>query len=250
MLKNKVIIISGGTKGVGKFLALECLKLGAKVIIGGRDAKAFNIISKQFDKENLDFVYTDLNNLESLKQIFIFVKKKFGRLDGFINYAGVTPIASLIECDIGTYNHVMDINLKAAFFNVQNAIKLMQKNGGGSIILIGSSHAERGEKNRAPYAISKGALLTLQNHIVAHYSTDKIRCNYITMGWTPTEGELELRKQENITEAELLNLASKKIPMGRMINTSEITTGIIYLLSDAAQMVTGSNIKISGGEII
>ncbi len=249
-LKDKVIIISGGTKGVGKALAIECVKQGANVVVGGRDKNSFDEMKSSLNTDNLFFVVTDLRNIKESKKIFEFAEEKFGRLDGLVNYAGVTPVASLADCDESTYDSVMDINLKAVFFNTQSAINLMKKNGGGSIILIGSSHAWRGEKNRAPYAISKGALLTLLEHIGFHYSKEHIRCNYVTMGWTPTDGELALREKEGINEETLKEMASKIIPMGRMTMPEDIVSGIMYLLSDESKMVTGSNIRISGGEYI
>ena len=151
-------------------------------------------------------------------------------------------------------NHILhdvfDIDIKAAFFCCQEAVKLMQKSGGGSIILVGSTHHTRGNKDRTAYACAKGALYTLSNHIGKHYAEDKIRCNYLVMGWTPTDGELALRKSQGMSEQELRKEAAKAIPMGRMTETSDIVPAMVYLLSDISSMVTATEFKVNGGELI
>ncbi len=250
MLLNKVIVISGGTKGIGKALAIECVKQGANVVIGGRDQDAFEEIRSLVDNEKVAFSCGDLHCLKSSNKLLNVAIKKFKRVDGYVNYAGITPVASLSDCEESVYDSVMDINIKSAFFNCQNAIRLMRKTGGGSIILVGSAHSWRGEIDRAPYAISKGALLTLSEHIAYNYAREQIRCNFITMGWTPTEGEVALRKQAGISVDELKQKASKIIPMGRMLTPEDHIPAFIYLLSDKSSMVTGSNIRITGGEYI
>lgn len=252
LLKGKVILISGGTKGVGKGLAKECSRLGARVIISGRDRQsAETIISDtRNQKGNIEFFPVDLHIIEQIKSLFDYVMEQYGRLDGFVNYAGITPAAALLECEEELFNDVFDIDIKAAFFCCRYAIEAMQKNNGGSIILVGSTHAYRGNKDRTAYACAKGALMTLSNHIAEHYAIDNIRCNYLMMGWTPTEGELALRKSQGISEAFLHEMAAAAIPLGRMTEVQDIVPGMVYLLSDCASMVTATTLKINGGETI
>jgi len=249
-LKNKTIVISGGTKGVGKHLVEKMLIEGANVVVGGRD---FSIIDKSDvvnnNRKNVLFVETNLEKIDTCKTLFNEAILKFKKIDGFINYAGVTPVASLTDCDESTYDYIMNINTKSAFFCCQYAIDLMKQNG-GSIILVGSAHSWSGEKDRAPYSISKGALHTLSEHISHNYSKEKIRCNYITMGWTATEGELELRTNQGVSKEDLEKTASGVIPMGRMLNYDDYTAGFIYLLSDDSSMMTGANLRITGGQYI
>lgn len=123
----------------------------------------------------------------------------------------------------------------------------MKENQGGSIVLTGSPHAWGGEKDRAAYACSKGVLLTLMDHIAQNYGSDQIRCNYLTLGWTPTEGEVALRKSQGISEAELRREAGAIIPMGRMPERSDYVDALIYLMSDASSMMSGSVFRITGG---
>lgn len=251
-LKGKVIVISGGTKGVGKTIAEECALRGAKVVIGGRDDEAAKNSIRLMRTNNTDglFVYTELSNVEDCKKLFDEAYAKFGRIDGFFNYAGITPISPLDTCDEETFDNVMDVNFKSAFFCCQNAIKYMRMNGGGSIVLTGSAHAWGGQKDRAAYACSKGVLLTLMEHIAHNYANENIRCNYLTLGWTPTEGEVALRKQCGENEFELRERAASVLPMGRMCERSDYIEGVIYMLSDSSSMMTGSTFRITAGEYI
>ena len=252
ILEGKVIVVSGGTKGIGREIILECAKQGASVVIGGRDRIAGEEILEQVNATNGKgvFVNLDLFHIDECERLFAVAESKFNKVDGYVNYAGITPAASILDCEESLFDEIFDINIKAAFFCTKYAIKSMMKNPGGSIILFGSAHSWVGEKDRAAYAVSKGALFTLFEHISHHYASNRIRCNFLTMGWTPTEGELSLRKTQGISEIQLKEMASKVIPMGRMCKIEDHIPGIIYLLSDYSTMVTGSNLRITGGEYI
>lgn len=251
-LKGKVIVISGGTKGVGRAAAEEFAKEGAIVVIGGRDREsAYKSIKlmKTYGSEGM-FVYCDLINIDNCKKLFSEAYKKYGRIDGFFNYAGVTPISPLDTCDEQTFDWVMDINFKAAFFCCQQAIKYMRLNGGGSIVLTGSAHAWGGQKDRAAYACSKGVLRILNEHIAHQYASEHIRCNYLTLGWTATEGEVALRETQGESEAELRLRAAEILPMGRMCERTDYIEALIYMFSDASSMMTGSTLRVTAGEYI
>lgn len=248
LLKDKVIVISGGTKGIGRGIAIESARQGAKVVIGGRDEHAAKSIIETIERENGEaiFVYTDLHKIDDCKKMFEKAAEQFGKIDGFVNYAGVTHQGTVVDCSEEIFDDIFDINIKAAFFCVQNAIKYMRGRG-GSIIVFGSTHDDKGEKDRAAYACSKAALSVLVTHVAKHYSQDQIRINYITAGWTPTEGELSLRKKQGMSEEELRELAAEVIPMGRMQEIEDYLPAVMYLLSDYSPMVTGANLRIAGG---
>jgi NAD(P)-dependent dehydrogenase (short-subunit alcohol dehydrogenase family) len=254
LLKDHVIVISGGTKGVGRAVAEECARQGGSVVIGGRDEMAGKNTVKLINtyKQKGLFVHTELTRTEDCKKLFEETMAKFGKLDGFLNYAGLTSVSPLDTCSEATYNAVMETNLRAAFFCCQNAVRCMRlnKGKGGSIVLVGSAHAWGGQIDRAAYALSKGALITLNEHIAHNYATEQIRCNYLTLGWTPTESEVALRNSQGITEAELRMNAAKVIPMGRMLERSDYVQAVVYLFSDYSAMMTGANLRITGGEYI
>ena len=117
-LLGKVIVVSGGTKGVGRTVAEEFARAGAKVVIGGRDEEAAlkSIrLMKTYGSEGM-FVHTDLENVSDCKKLFDEAYARFGRIDGFFNYAGVTPVSPLDSCDEDTFNWVMNVNFRACFF--------------------------------------------------------------------------------------------------------------------------------------
>lgn len=251
-LRNKVIVISGGTKGVGSTIAIACARAGAKVVFGGRDDYAAKKILRDIRVMGSEghYVHTDLLKIDDCRKLFREAYERFDKIDGFFNYAGVTPVSPLDTCDEETFDWVMDVNFKAAFFCCQEAIRYMRLNGGGSIILTGSAHAWGGQKDRAAYACSKGVLLTLMEHIAHQYASENIRCNYYTLGWTPTEGEVAFRKSQGISETKLREDAAKILPMGRMCERSDYIDGILFLLSDGSSMMTGSTFRTTAGEYI
>ena len=251
-LVNDVIVISGGTKGVGKAAAFAFAKEGAKVVFGGRDELAAKKILREIQEIGSQgiFVHTNLQIVSDCQKLFDRAFEKFGKIDGFFNYAGITPVSPLDTCDEKTFDDVMDINFKACFFCCQQAIKYMRKNGGGSIVLTGSAHAWGGQKDRAAYACSKGVLLTLMEHIAHNYASESIRCNYLTLGWTPTEGELKLRQSLNESEDQLKTRAANILPMGRMLEYKDYLEALVFLMSNASSMMTGRNFRITAGEYI
>ena len=196
------------------------------------------------------FVYCDLLKVDDCRNLFKIAFERFGKIDGFFNYAGVTPVSPLDTCDEETFDWVMDVNFKAAFFCCQEALKYMRMNNGGSIVLTGSAHAWGGQKDRAAYACSKGVLRILMEHIAHQYATEQIRCNYLTLGWTPTEGEVALRNSLGETEADLRKRAAEILPMGRMCERNDYMEALIYLMSDSSSMMTGSTFRVTAGEYI
>jgi len=251
-LDDKVIVISGGTKGVGRAFAEVAGQEGARVVIGGRDEKAAKEAIRNIRIYGSDgyFVHTDLQRVDDIKHLFGAGYDKYGKITGFFNYAGVTPVSPLDTCDEATFDWVTNVNYKAAFFCCQQAVKYMRMNGGGSIVLTGSAHAWGGQKDRAAYAMTKGVLRILNEHIAHQYATEQIRCNYLTLGWTPTEGEVSLRISQGETEAELRKRAADILPMGRMCERNDYMEALIYLMSDASAMMTGSTFRLTAGEYI
>ena len=251
-LKNKVIVITGGTKGVGRAFARAAAQEGAIVVVGGRDQDAGAEVMKDIAAADSDgtFVPIDLNNIDDIRKIFRIAYKFYGRVDGYFSYGAVTDVSPLDSCDEDTFDKIMDINFKATFFGCQEAIKYMKKTVGGSIVLTGSAHAWGGQKDRAAYACSKGALRILMEHIAHNYAQDQIRCNYLTLGWTPTEGEIALRASQGESEEELRARAAGILPMGRMCEVTDYIEALIYMFSDESRMMTGSTLRITAGEYI
>jgi NAD(P)-dependent dehydrogenase (short-subunit alcohol dehydrogenase family) len=240
-MEKKTFVIAGGSTGVAKHVVSELIKLGHNVVFGDLDVK------NELKENQLLSIYTDVTNINDCEKLFKLAYETFGKIDGFFSYAGITPAQSLLECTEELHDEIFNVNLKGALFCSKYAIKYMKENGGGSIVFTGSPHSDAGEIDRVSYACSKGAVVTLSNHIAKNYGKYNIRSNYITMGWTPTEGELALRESQGMSKTDLENLAVQFVPMNRMNTYDDIVPAIIYLLSSKSLMTSGSNIRITGG---
>ena len=253
LLKDKVIVITGGTKGLGRALAYDCAKSGAKVVIGGRNEEDGNNIVKEINnnyRNKAIFIKADLSIVSECEKLISETIKYFGYLNGLVNYAGILPVGSIIDTDENLFNEVFNINVKGSFFCTKFAISSMLKTGGGSIVNIGSLHAYGGDEDRAAYACSKGALLTLTKYIAKNFAKYKIRANWVTMGWVATPGEISLRASQGKDIAWLKEKASEVIPMGNLQTEKDHIPAIIYFLSDNSTQVTGSELFVTGGYFI
>ena len=247
----KTVMILGGAKGVGIEILKSCVNKGYNVSFCGRNTNQGNKIIQSFSsKKNLYFHKIDLNSISGIRDFYDKTIAKFKKIDALILYAGITPVSSIIDTEEDVYDSVFNINLKAPYFLLKHVLKSMMEQQHGSIIFFGSAHMDYGMKDRAAYALTKSTLNTLSTHIAHHYAQYGIRSNYVVMGWTNTEGEIELRKSEGINEDELKDQAAKVLPMGRMLNPKDPIPAVMHLISDESEMTTGSIIRITGGQYI
>lgn len=250
-LKDKAIIITGGTKGIGRAIALAAAHEGAHVVIGGRneaDGAELERLGREDRNGSISFVKGDLTKVSACEHLVTETVRMFGKLDGLVNYAGtVLSMAPITETTEEQFQSIMDINFKSTFFVSKYAVRAMKENGSGSIINMGSMHAYGGEIDRTAYACSKGAMHTLFKHIAKNYAADHIRCNWITIGWVATPGELELRREQGVGQSWLDQVGSEYFPMGRLQTPEDYVDGAIYLLSDGASQVTGTELFVTGG---
>jgi NAD(P)-dependent dehydrogenase (short-subunit alcohol dehydrogenase family) len=247
----KTVMILGGTKGVGNEVLKSCLKKGYNVSFCGRNLKEGNEIIESLQADNkLYFHQIDLNTISEIENFYLETIKRFKSIDALVLYSGITPVASIIDTEEEVFDSVFNVNLKAPFFLLKHVLKSMIKFKTGSIIFFGSAHMDYGMKDRTAYALTKSTLYTLSTHIAHHYAAHGIRSNYVVMGWTDTEGELKLRKEEGISEDELKQEAAKALPMGRMLNRFDPVPAVMHFISDDSAMTTGSIMRITGGEYI
>jgi len=249
MFKGKVIMVVGGGSGVGRAVAEEIHKRGGHVVIADREVQVVNDLLSQHDEKMPQRLHVELDllNIAQCEKAFDLVASKFGRLDGLFCYAGVTAPSELLECNEAHFDEIMGINFKGVLFCCKYGVKLMKENGGGAIVLTGSPHSEGGDKDRLVYACSKGAQFPLMKHLAQHYAKCGIRANMLTLGWTPTEGEIALRETQGMSEDELREWASSIIPANRMTEVDDVVEGVVYLLSSNALMVSGSELRVTGG---
>lgn len=249
-LAGKVVVVTGGTKGIGKGIARMCAAEGAYVVVNGRNERdGLQVVQEieQNDGVEAVFIKADVSKEEECRRLIEQTVERFGRVDGLVNNAGIFPRGSLIDTTEELFDSIFDVNMKGTFFCSKYAVLAMLKTGGGSIVQIGSTNGYKGGKDLAAYSCSKGAMLTLNRHIAAHYARDGIRSNWVTVGWVASEGEIELHGRMGRSPEELQAWAQKAVPTGRMQTPEDMAYGVVYLLSDESTQVTGTELAINGG---
>ncbi|WP_171652537.1 SDR family NAD(P)-dependent oxidoreductase [Paenibacillus foliorum] len=249
-LAGKVIVVTGGTKGIGAGIALMAASEGARVVINGRNERdgerVVHNIQEKYGTEAL-FIKGDISREPACKQLIDETEARFGRVDGLVNNAGIFPRGTMTDTPEEMFDSIFAVNIKGSFFCSMYAIQSMLKTGGGSIVQIGSTNGYKGGKELAAYSCSKGAMLTLNRHIAGHYGRDRIRSNWITVGWVASEGEIELHQNRGLSPDELRKRAESYIPSGRMQTPEDIAHGTVFLLSEEASQITGTELHINGG---
>ena len=246
-LKDKVAIVTGGTKGIGYGIAEEFLKEGAKVVITGRDAETGARAEQALAAAYPDVLYIreDVSDLACLQNTIDRTVERFGRLDIYMANAGINDPKKTHFLDITPeqYDRIMDINLRGMFFGGQFAARRMAKQGeGGAIINMASVNSWLGLDSQVVYTTSKGAIVQLTK-VQAIALTDKnIRVNAIAPG--PIETEL-MRRVGN--DHELMDTILSRTPIGRIGTPNECGRLAVFLASDDASFVFGQTIYIDGG---
>ena len=248
-LKDKVIAITGSTKGIGADIARVCAAEGAKVVVSGRDAESGERVVREIREKGGEalFVRCDLSKADEAAGLADQAVAAYGRIDGLVNNAGVFPRVPFMEMDEETFDRVFETNAKGAFFCTQGALKHMTGQRSGSIVNIGSTHWRMGGERLSAYAMSKGALHTLTQHVSHHFGRSGIRCNWVTVGWVLSDGEKDLMRAEGHDLEYMNSLLPAVMPLGAFQTGEDIALACVYLLSDESRQVTGADIEVTGG---
>lgn len=237
-LEGKTILVTGASSGIGRGIAIACSKMGATVIINGRNEQRLaETMTEMQGEENL-FLAADLSDSNSLTGMV----SRLPKLDGIVHCAGIGQrvlCKQLQEADLDT---MMDVNFKAPVMLQTEILKQKKINKGASIVFIASIASDSPSIGNAVYSASKGAIISYANCLALELAPRLIRVNCIlpAMIWT------DLILKGGITEEELKE-DEKKYPLKRYGKPEDIANLSIYLLSNAAAWMTGSSIKITGG---
>ena len=242
-LEGKVALISGGARGMGAEEALLFAKEGAKVVIGdvlegeGRD------IAAQIPGGQAIFVRLDVTKEADWQRAVSMAEEVYKRLDILVNNAGVSAVGGIEDTTVEEWDRVMEVNAKGVFLGTKYAIPAMQRSGGGSIINISSQLGIVAMNESSPqYIASKGAVRLLTKSTALQYAEDGIRCNSVHPGPIVTPMTQGRRSDEAVRE-----LMESRIPLGRYGEAIDVAYGVLYLASDEASFVTGSELVIDGG---
>ena len=242
-LAGKVIIVTGGTQGLGEGIARHLADLGAAgLVICGRNEKRGQAVAADLTAagSRAVFVQGDLEQVEDCRRVVSRCDEEFGRLDGLVNAAANTNRGTLDSTTVEFWDKIMATNVRAPFILVQEAARVMKREKrGGSIVNILSMVSYGGQTHLMPYSVSKGALATLTKNAAIWLRRDRIRVNGLNIGWTATPAEHVIQTGEGQPE-NWLELADAKMPFGRISRPKDVAGITGYLLSDAAEVMTGS----------
>jgi len=249
-LKQRIALVTGGGNGIGKAISETLSKQGATVyILDVNEEAGKNTVSKILENGNqAHFFKCDVSNQKEVQNIAQYIYDKEGKIDILINNAGIAHIGTAENTSAEDFNRVISVNVNGVYNCVYSCIPFMKKTGGGVIINMASAASAIGLPDRFAYSMSKGAVTTMTYSIARDFVKDNIRCNCIAPGRVHTPFvDGYLKKHYPGQEAEMFEKLSKTQPVGRMGNPSEIATLILYLCSDEASFITGSNYPIDGG---
>lgn len=241
MLKNKVAVITGGTRGIGFAIAELFLKNGAKVAVLGSRKET---VDKALEKLSGDVMglYPDLTDYNAVEAAFAEIKAEFGRIDILINNAGISAREPIEAYDPDAFKGIIDLNVTAVFNGCKAVVPYMKEIGGGSIINTSSMVAKAGQVSGVGYPTSKFAVNGMTVSLARELGKYNIRVNAVAPGVTRTDMVAALPE-------EMVARVAAGIPMGRVGEPEEVANAFLFLASDMASYVSGAVLGVDGGTI-
>jgi len=242
-VQDQVVLVSGGSRGIGKALAAGFAARGAKVVITGRNEETLAATAAEIAVDgNVEPVVCDVAQVDSVTRAVEQVYSKYGRIDTLLSVAGVNirqPATAFTEED---YDFVVDINLKGAFFVAQQVGRKMIEQGSGSIINIDSLNTYAPLKNVAPYALSKAGVVMMTRSLAVEWGPHGVRVNTLAPGFILTD-----LTQKLWSDPTMQDWGKTNTPMSRLGKPEDMVGTALFLASDAAAFMTGQVVRVDGG---
>jgi 3-oxoacyl-[acyl-carrier protein] reductase len=242
--KDKVVLVTGGSRGIGRACALAFAKAGASTVVvsyAGNEAAANESVGLlQAAGAKAEAIRFDVADSAACTSAVEGVVKAHGRLDVLVNNAGVAVDGLVMRMKDEDWDRQLDTNLKGAFALIRAASRPMMKQRGGAIINISSIIGEMGNAGQAAYSASKAGLIGLTKSVAKELSSRNIRVNAVTPGFIGTDMTSHLND-------ELRQKMLETIPLGRLGAPEEVANAVLFLASDAASYITGEVLKVNGG---
>ena len=245
-LKDKVVLITASTRGIGLACVKKCATEGAAVYMAARNIERAQETADALNAEgcNVKCVFNDATKPETFSSMVEDVVKDTGKIDVLVNNFGTSNPGKDLDfanTDPAVFIETVNLNLRSVFMSSQAAAKHMAAHSGGSIINISSVGGIVPDISQVAYGTSKAAINYLTRLIAVHEAKNNIRCNAVLPGMTATEAV-----EKNLSE-EFRSLFLRHIPLGRMGLPEEIAEAVVYLASDASAYTTGQILTVSGG---
>ena len=245
-LEGKVAIVTGGNGGLGLAMATGLAAAGADIVVAARNPDKTASALAQIEGEGTRAlgVSVDVTSESEINGMVTQTLETFGHIDILVNNAGVTMRKEPQDLAADEWDHVLDVNLRAAFLAAKAVYPAMKARGGGKLINIGSMFSIfGGGGSGAPYSSSKGGIVQLSKSLAVAWAKDNIQSNAILPGWFMTE----LTEAVPATQPERYDLICRRIPTGRWGDPEELQGTAVFLASPASDYVTGAVITVDGG---
>lgn len=244
---GSVVVVTGGTRGIGWECAQRFAEHGARVLACGVDDSELDGV-RQRSVTGIEAHYMDVRSEASVRALFESRSVAAG-VDVLVNCAGIQRFGDALHTTLEDWNEVMQVNVTGAFLSSRSAIPLMKKRGRGAIVNVASIHARVTAGGRVAYVTSKTALIGLTRALALDHASDGIRVNAILPGTieTPmlTEGWAKLRPDR--TTDEMRNAVGATNPLGRIGTPDDVAAAIVFLASSGAAFITGAELVVDGG---
>ena len=257
-LANKVALVTGASRGIGRVISLRLANAGAQLVLAGRDQAGLEetarLITAAGGLSPL-ICHLDLLDRSSINSTVMKTLEAFGHIDVLVNNSGITGNAvPLLELPEKDWDETIDTNLKGPFLLTQTVLPEMLKRKSGSIIFIGSVTGKRPFKNRSAYAASKLGLVGLMRTLALEVASHGIRVNLISPGFVAgprLEGVVDnVAEMDEISHEEARAKMIGMIPMQHFVSPENIAEGVLFLASDRSAGITGDDLNISGGLVM
>ena len=242
-LTDKIALVTGGSRGIGRECALRLSRSGARVIINYNKSreKAEEVLAKiAHHGSEADLFQADISQPDGVEMLFSFVRERFENLDILVNNAGVIKDNLLLSMKLSDWDRVHDVNLRGAFLCTKWAAEMMMLNHRGKIINIASIAALRGGTGQANYASAKGGLVSFTRACAVELSGKGIQVNAVLPGFILTDMSKRVRKRGG-------ELILKQIPAGRFGMPIDVANIVAFLASDQSDYISGQAISVDGG---
>ena len=243
LLQDKVLLVSGGTQGLGAGVARAAVREGAVVVVTGRSRTRGEAVAHELTGAGATarFLPCDVADVSQIEAVVEATLAEFGRVDCLVNSAGLTSRGTLVDTTPDLFDDHIAVNLRGPFFLMQAVVRsMLADNRSGTIVNIITSSQHGGQPFLAPYVAAKAGLAGLTRNAAHAHRWDRIRINGINIGWTETEGEDVVQRTFHGADDGWLERAAAKQPMGKLGQVDEIADFVVFLLSERSGVVTGS----------